>query len=85
MNAKLYVGNLNKATTQEELSTLFAQAGEVALTEIITERNSGISKGFAFVTMGTEAEAEKAIQLFNAYSLNDHELKVDVAKPKRES
>jgi RNA recognition motif-containing protein len=85
MNAKLYVGNLNKATTQEELSTLFAQAGEVALTEIISERNSGISKGFAFVTMGTEAEAEKAIQLFNAYSLNDHELKVDVAKPKRES
>ncbi len=85
MNAKLYVGNLNKATTQEELRTLFAQAGEVALTEIISERNSGISKGFAFVTMGTEAEAEKAIQLFNAYSLNDHELKVDVAKPKRES
>jgi RNA recognition motif-containing protein len=85
MNAKLYVGNLNKATTQEELSTLFAQAGEVTLTEIISERNSGISKGFAFVTMSTEAEAEKAIQLFNAYSLNDHELKVDVAKPKRES
>jgi len=55
------------------------------LTEIISERNSGISKGFAFVTMSTEAEAEKAIQLFNAYSLNDHELKVDVAKPKRES
>jgi RNA recognition motif-containing protein len=85
MNAKLYVGNLKKATTQEELSTLFAQAGEVTLTEIISERNSGISKGFAFVTMSTEAEAEKAIQLFNAYSLNDHELKVDVAKPKRES
>jgi len=84
MNTKVFVGNLPKATTQEELSTLFAQAGEVAATDIITDRKSGESKGFAFVTMSTQSEAEKAIEMFNAYSLNERELKVDWAKPKRD-
>lgn len=83
MNVKLYVGNLPNSTTREELSTLFAQAGEVTLADIITDRNSGESKGFAFVTMSTQSEAEKAIHMFNAYSLNERELKVDMAKPKR--
>jgi RNA recognition motif-containing protein len=83
MNTKIFVGNLPKATTQEELSTLFAQAGEVAETDIITDRKSGEPKGFAFVTMSTQSEAEKAIEMFNAYSLNERELKVDWAKPKR--
>ena len=83
MSEKLYVGNLPKSTTQEELSALFTQAGEVASTDIITDRNSGESKGFAFVTMSTQSEAEKAIHMFNAYSLNERELKVDMAKPKR--
>jgi cold-inducible RNA-binding protein len=84
MNVKLYVGNLPKSTTREELSTLFAQAGEVAVTDIITDRNSGESKGFAFVTMSTQSEAEKAIHMFNAYSLQEQELKVDMAKPRRD-
>lgn len=83
MNVKLYVGNLPNSTTREELSTLFAQAGEVTLADIITDRNSGEAKGFAFVTMSTQSEAEKAIHMFNAYSLNERELKVDMAKPKR--
>jgi len=83
MNEKLYVGNLPKSTTQEELTTLFAQAGEVAATDIITDRKSGQPKGFAFITMSKESEAEKAIHMFNAYSLNEQELKVAVAKPKR--
>ena len=83
MSEKLYVGNLPKSTTQEELSALFTQAGEVTSTDIITDRNSGESKGFAFVTMSTQSEAEKAIHMFNAYSLNERELKVDMAKPKR--
>lgn len=82
MNTKVYVGNLSGSTTQEELSTLFAQAGEVALTEIIKD-HSGQSKGFGFVTMSTQSEGEKAIEMFNAYSLNEQELKVDWAKPKR--
>jgi cold-inducible RNA-binding protein len=83
MNVKLYVGNLPKSTTREELTTLFTQAGEVTTTDIITDRNSGVSKGFAFVTMSAQSEAEKAIQMFNAYSLNEQELKVEIAKPKR--
>ena len=84
MNTKVFVGNLPKATTQEELSTLFAQAGEVAATDIITDRGTGASRGFAFVAMSTQSEAEKAIEMFNAYSLNERELKVDWAKPKRD-
>lgn len=83
MNEKLYVGNLPKSTTQEELTTLFAQAGEIVETDLITDRKSGQSKGFAFITMSQESEAEKAINMFNAYSLNEQELKVAVAKPKR--
>jgi nucleolin len=84
MNVKLYVGNLPKSTTQAELSTLFAQAGEVTMTDVIKDRNSGEAKGFAFVTMSTQSEAEKAIHMFNTYSLNEQELKVDMAKPKRD-
>jgi RNA recognition motif-containing protein len=84
MNVKLYVGNLPKSTTREELTALFAQAGEVTLTDIITDRNSGESKGFAFVTMSTQSEAEKAIHMFNASSLQEQELRVDMAKPKRD-
>ncbi len=83
MSVKVYVGNLPKSTTQEELNTLFAQAGDVTVTDLITDRKSGESKGFAFVSMSTQSEAEKAIHLFNAYSLHEHELKVDMAKPKR--
>jgi RNA recognition motif-containing protein len=83
MNVKLYVGNLSLSTTQEELSALFAQAGEVTVADIITDRDSGDSKGFAFVTMSTQSEAEKAIHMFNTYSFNERELKVDMAKPMR--
>ena len=85
MNTKVFVGNLPKATTEEELSTLFAQAGEVTLAEIVKDRVSGASRGFAFVAMSTQSEAEKAIEMFNAYSLNERELKVDWAKPKRDN
>lgn len=83
MNVKLYIGNLPKSTTDEELSTLFTQAGEVTLIDVIKDRDSGESKGFAFITMSTQSEAEKAIHMFNSYSLNEQELKVDMAKPKR--
>lgn len=82
METRLYVGNLSKSTTQEELNTLFAQAGKVTGVEVIKERKSGESKGFAFVTMSEKTEADKAVGMFNAYSLSDHELKVDLAKPR---
>ena len=82
METRLYVGNLAKSTTEEELKTLFTQAGAVSAVDVVKDRDSGQSKGFAFVTMNDQAEAEKAISMFNAYSLSEHELKVNVAKPK---
>ena len=84
METRLYVGNLSKSTTDEELNTLFAQAGKVTAVEVIKERKSGESKGFAFVTMSEQSEADKAVSMFNAYSLSDHALKVSPAKPREE-
>ncbi len=85
MDVRLYVGNMAKETTAEELTTLFAKAGTVASVEVIKDRKSGESKGFAFVTMNDQAEAEKAISMYNAYSLRDRPLKVNVAKPRAEN
>jgi len=84
MEAKLYVGNLSKSTTQDELNALFTQVGEVSVAEVIKDRKSGESKGFAFITMSTQSEADKAISMFNAYSLSEHVLKVNPAKPREE-
>jgi len=82
MEVKLYVGNLSKSTTQDELNALFMQAGEVSAAEVIKDRKSGASKGFAFITMRSQSEADKAVSMFNAYSLSDHILKVSPAKPR---
>lgn len=84
MDTRIYVGNLNKSTTQDEINTLFAQAGAVTSVDLVKDKVSGMSKGFAFVSMPEQAEAEKAISMFNAYSLADNELKVNVAKPRVE-
>jgi RNA recognition motif-containing protein len=84
MDVRLYVGNLAKSTTEDELKTLFTQAGAVASVDMVKDRSTGESKGFAFITMGEQTEADKAISMFNAYSLADRELKVNVAKPKVE-
>ncbi len=82
MDVRLYVGNLSKSTTEAELKTLFEQAGKVTAVEVIKERGTGESKGFGFITMTDQAEADKAISQFNGYSLADRELKVNVARPK---
>jgi RNA recognition motif-containing protein len=82
MDIRIYVGNLNKSTTQDEINTLFATAGTVSSVELVKEKGSGLSKGFAFVSMPAQAEADKAISMFNAYSLADNTLKVNIAKPK---
>ncbi len=84
MDVRLYVGNMAKSTTAEELNTLFSQAGTVTAVDVIKDRDTGQSKGFGFVTMTAQADADKAISMFNAYSLSDHELKVNVAKPRVE-
>ncbi len=80
MEVKLYVGTLAFTTTEADLRILFAQAGSVNSIDVIKDRDTGQSKGFAFVTMGNQAEAQKAISMFNAFSLQNRELKVNPAK-----
>jgi RNA recognition motif-containing protein len=84
MEIRIYVGNLAKSTTEADIKTLFAQAGEVTTVDLVKDRASGMSKGFAFVTMTTQADADKAISMFNAYSLAGNTIKVNVAKPRVE-
>jgi RNA recognition motif-containing protein len=84
MEIRIYVGNLAKSTTEAEIKALFEQAGEVTTVDLVKDRVSGLSKGFAFVTMTTQADADKAISMFNAYSLAGNEIKVNIAKPRVE-
>ncbi len=84
MDVKLYVGNLSYATTEDELRALFAQAGTVTSVAVIKDRDTGQSKGFAFVEMSTQAEAQKAISQFNAKELQDRALTVNLARPREE-
>jgi cold-inducible RNA-binding protein len=84
MGNKLYVGNLPYNTTEDELRGLFEQAGTVASVTIIKDRETRQSKGFGFVEMGDSEEAENAIRLFNGYSFNRRELKVNEARPREE-
>jgi RNA recognition motif-containing protein len=84
METKLYVGNLSYETTEEDLRTLFAQAGTVESVDLIKDRASGRSKGFAFVVMANQSELEKAIQMFNGYNLGQRELTVNIARPREE-
>ena len=84
MESKLYVGNLPYSTNDQILKELFGKAGTVVSVSVITDRETGRSKGFAFVEMSNQSEAEKAIQMFNGYSLDRRELRVSIARPKEE-
>jgi RNA recognition motif-containing protein len=84
MEAKLYVGNLSYETTEQGLRELFMQAGGVVSVALIKEPGTNRSKGFAFVEMSSQSEAQKAISMFNGYSLNDRPLTVNVARPREE-
>jgi len=79
MEARLYVGNLSKSTTRDELNALFAQAGKVTSVEVIKDHKSGESKGFAFVTMSTQSEANQVINMFNLHLLSGHTLNIGLA------
>ncbi|MBI2845801.1 MAG: RNA-binding protein [Chloroflexi bacterium] len=83
-SSKLYVGNLPYEATEEELRELFSQAGGVRSVSIITDRNTGRSKGFAFVEMETRAEAQKAISSINGHTLGDRQIRVSEARPREE-
>ncbi|SRR6266545_3618865 len=84
MEAKLYVGNLSYDTTEDELRSLFTQVGTVNEVALIKDRDTGTSKGFAFVTMNSQEEANKAIAQFNGQSLSNRELTVNIARPREE-
>ena len=84
MAKKLFVGGLSYNTTEETLKDTFAQAGNVESAVIITDRLSGRSKGFGFVEMSSDEEAEKAIEMFNGKELDGRTLTVNEARPKAE-
>ena len=80
MTKKVYVGNLPFRTTEEDLSNLFSQVGPVESVSIITDRDTGRSKGFGFVSMGSD-DADKAIAQFNGTEFNGRALTVNEARP----
>ena len=82
MAKKLYVGNLAFQTTSQDLQQLFGQAGTVHSASVVEDRDTGRSRGFAFVEMSTEEEADSAIQQFNGKEVSGRFLKVNEAKPR---
>jgi cold-inducible RNA-binding protein len=83
MNLKLYVGNLPFGVSEEDLKKLFSEAGEVLSIKIVTDSYSGRSRGFGFVEMASQADAEKAISLLNGKTLMDRTLTVNEARPQK--
>lgn len=84
MESKLYVGNLSYDTSEGDLEAMFGQAGVVKSVQIIKDRDSGRSKGFAFVEMSSQEEAEKAINMFNGREVAGRALTVNIARPREE-
>lgn len=84
METKLYVGNMSYDTTEADLRALFSEAGTVEAVDIIKDRDSGRPKGFAFVTMSNQAEAEKAISMFNEKTVDNRALTVNIARPRED-
>lgn len=84
MNKKLYVGNLNYSTTEDDLRRLFTEVGPVVSVTVITDRMTGRSKGFAFVEMETEQAAEAAIDRLNNQEIDQRSITVSEARPPRE-
>ena len=81
MSTKLYVGNVPFSTTTQDLQSLFAQQGTVESVELISDKFTGRSRGFAFVTMATPEEGQKAIQALNGFAMEGRNLTGDVARP----
>jgi len=81
MATKLYVGNLPFKIREEDLQTLFQQAGAVETVNIIRDKFSGQSRGFGFVEMASPDDAQKAIQMFNGHSMDNREIIVNEARP----
>jgi cold-inducible RNA-binding protein len=84
MNTKLFVGNLSFNTTENDLQDAFAAHGTVTEANLVMDRMSGRPRGFGFVTMSTEEEAQKAIGALNGASIDGRALTVNIARPKEE-
>ncbi len=84
MATKLYVGNLSYTVSEDQLRELFSQAGEIKELTLILDRATGRTKGFGFVEYTNDADAEKAIQMFNNQELDGRRLTVNVARPREE-
>lgn len=82
MGRKLYVGNLPYSTTEQMLHEIFGPCGTVDSANMITDRDTGQTKGFGFVEMSSDSEAQKAIQELNGTELEGRQIKVNEAKPK---
>ena len=83
-NSKLYVGNLPFASTAQDLEALFGEVGTVSVVEIIFDKFTGRSRGFAFVTMGSGEEAQKAVEKFHGHQMEGRALAVNIARPREE-
>ncbi len=81
MSNKLFVGGISFGTSQEGLEAFFAQAGQVTSATIIFDKMTNRSKGFGFVEMASEEEAQKAIDMLNGQELDGRQIKVDLARP----
>jgi RNA recognition motif-containing protein len=84
MEVKISVRNLSRSTTHEKLTTLFARAGEVTAVDLIMDERRNEARGFAFITMSTQCEADKAVSMFNTYSLDEHPLKVNLVRHRQQ-
>ncbi|MDD2904433.1 MAG: RNA-binding protein [Syntrophales bacterium] len=83
MSMKLFVGNLSYETTEEQLNTLFSEAGAVVSAKIITDRQTGQPRGFGFVEMETKMDGQKAISMLNGRNIDGRALAVNEAKPQQ--
>ena len=85
MSARLFVGNLSHDTTSDEIRDLFSEVGPVESCQVITDRDTGSSKGFGFVEMDSKPNADAAKAKFDGQDLHGRALKVDEAKPRTDS
>lgn len=84
MASRLYVGGLSFNTTEEEVSELFSRVGQVLSCRLVRDRDSNQSRGFAFVEMASETEAQQAISQFDGYKMEGRSLTVNEARERRE-